>query len=187
MNLFRLTIFAKSSILDVWQGSEYASETRFSLQHTSVHGQISLRHRTHIRNSHPEVFIIKGALRNFAKLTEKHLCQSLFFNKLAALSPATLLKKSLRYRCFPVNFAKFLRTPFIIEHLRMTSSDILKVRKIFIRSLERLLSILCPFNLLVIAGLLSFDIFQYLALFPVFYSILQYKSIILPPWMQDVA
>ena len=26
--------------------------------------------------------------------------------------PATLLKKRLRHRCFPVNFAKFLRTPF---------------------------------------------------------------------------
>ena len=30
----------------------------------------------------------------------------------------TLLKKWLRHRCFPVNFAKFLRTPFLTEHLR---------------------------------------------------------------------
>ena len=29
----------------------------------------------------------------------------------------TLLKKRLWYRCFPVNFAKFLRTPFFTEHL----------------------------------------------------------------------
>ena len=29
----------------------------------------------------------------------------------------TLLKKSLWYRCFPVNCAKFLRTPFFTEHL----------------------------------------------------------------------
>ena len=29
-----------------------------------------------------------------------------------------LIKKRLRYRCFPVNFAKFLRTPFVIEDLR---------------------------------------------------------------------
>ena len=28
-----------------------------------------------------------------------------------------LIKKRLRHRCFPVNFAKFPRTPFIIEHL----------------------------------------------------------------------
>ena len=33
------------------------------------------------------------------------------------LSPATLLKKRLWHRCFPVNFVKFLRTPFFIEHL----------------------------------------------------------------------
>ena len=31
-------------------------------------------------SSHPEVFCRKGVLRNFAKFTGKHLCQSLFFN-----------------------------------------------------------------------------------------------------------
>ena len=31
--------------------------------------------------------------------------------------PATLLKKRLWHRCFPVIFVKFLRTPFYIEHL----------------------------------------------------------------------
>ena len=31
--------------------------------------------------------------------------------------PATLLKKRLWHRCFPVNFVKFLRTPISIEHL----------------------------------------------------------------------
>ena len=36
---------------------------------------------------------------------------------LEKLRPATLLKKRLWYRCFPVNFVKFLRTPFFIEHL----------------------------------------------------------------------
>ena len=33
------------------------------------------------------------------------------------LSPATLLKKTLWHRFFPVNFVKFLRTPFYREHL----------------------------------------------------------------------
>ena len=33
------------------------------------------------RSSRPEVFYKKDVLRNFAKFTEKHLCQSLFFNK----------------------------------------------------------------------------------------------------------
>ena len=31
--------------------------------------------------------------RNFAKFAGKHLCQSLFFNKVADLRPATLFKK----------------------------------------------------------------------------------------------
>ena len=60
----------------------------------------------------PEVFYKKGALKNFAKFTGNHLCQSLFFNKVAGLRPATLFKKRLCHRCFPVNFAQFLRTLF---------------------------------------------------------------------------
>ena len=64
------------------------------------------------------MFCKKGVLRNFEKLTGKHLFQRLFFNKVVGLSPATLLKKSLWRRCFPANFAKFLRTPFFTEHLR---------------------------------------------------------------------
>ena len=65
------------------------------------------------RSSHPEVFCKKGVLRNFAKFTGKHPCQGLFFNKVAGLRPATLLKKRPWRRCFPVNFAKFLRTTFL--------------------------------------------------------------------------
>ena len=69
------------------------------------------------RSSRPKVFCKKGVLRNFTKFTGKHLCQSLFFNNVAGLRPATLLKKGLWRRCFPVNFVKFLRTPFFTEHL----------------------------------------------------------------------
>ena len=66
----------------------------------------------------PEVFCKKGVFRNFAKFTGKHLRQILLFNKVASLRPVTLFKKRPWHRCFPVNFAKFLRTPFLIEHLR---------------------------------------------------------------------
>ena len=38
--------------------------------------------------------------------------QGHFSNKVAGLKPVTLLKKRLRHRCFPVKFAKFLRTLF---------------------------------------------------------------------------
>ena len=52
----------------------------------------------------------KGVLRNSAKFTGKDLCRGLFFNKVTSLRPATLLKKKLRRRCFPVSFSQFLRT-----------------------------------------------------------------------------
>ena len=66
----------------------------------------------HFRSSHRRFSGRKGVLRNFAKFTGKHLCHSFFFNKAAGLRRATLLKKRLWDRCFPVNFAKFATTPF---------------------------------------------------------------------------
>ena len=64
------------------------------------------------RSCRPEVFCKKDFLRNFTKLTGKHLCQSLFFNKVAGLRPTTLLKRDSN-TCFPVNFVKFLRIPLV--------------------------------------------------------------------------
>ena len=55
----------------------------------------------------------EGFLNNFTKLIGKRLCQSLFFNKVAGLRPADLLKKRLRHKCFSVGFVKFLRTTFL--------------------------------------------------------------------------
>ena len=86
-------------------------------------------------SSCPEVFYKKDVLRNFAKFTGKHLCRTLFFTKVAGLRPTTLFKKRLWHRCFPVDFAKFLRAPFLTEHLRWlllklfgrSSEDITKV------------------------------------------------------------
>ena len=55
------------------------------------------------RSSRPEVFCKKGVLSNFAKFRGKHLCQGLFFVKVTGV----------KHRCFLLNFAKFLRTPFV--------------------------------------------------------------------------
>ena len=60
-----------------------------------------------------ELFCKKAVLKNFANFTGKHLCESLFVNKVVGLRPATLLKKRLWHRRFPVNFAKFLQKPFL--------------------------------------------------------------------------
>ena len=64
------------------------------------------------------VLLRKGVLSSFAKLTGKHKCQSFLFNEVAGLRLATLLKKRLWHRRFPVNFAKFPRTPY-----RTTTDD----------------------------------------------------------------
>ena len=47
------------------------------------------------RSSRPEVFCEKGVLRNFAKFTGKHLCQSLFFNKVAGGACNFIKKETL--------------------------------------------------------------------------------------------
>ena len=67
----------------------------------------------HVEKQSVEVFCKKGALRNFTKFTGKHLCQSFFFNKFAGLYYQTLLKNRFWHKCFPVNFAKFLRISFL--------------------------------------------------------------------------
>ena len=55
----------------------------------------------------------KGVLRYFAKLKGKHLCKSLFFNKVTGLPEFyNFVKKKLWHRCLSVNFVKFLRTTF---------------------------------------------------------------------------
>ena len=93
------------------------SQNKYSNWKTACHIKPKSLCKLNSRSSHPEVFCKKGVLRNFAKFTGKHLKQSFFFNKVADLRPATLLKKRLLERCFPVKFAKFLRTPFLTEHL----------------------------------------------------------------------
>ena len=59
------------------------------------------------------MFCKQGIIKYFRKFSEKHLFQSLFFNKVAGLRPAALLKNRLRHRCFPVNFVKcFVTFPY---------------------------------------------------------------------------
>ena len=66
-----------------------------------------------IGSCHLEVFCEKCVLKNFAKFTEKHLCQSLF---LIMLKASTLLKKRLWHRCFI--WILLNKNTFFIEHIR---------------------------------------------------------------------
>ena len=77
--------------------NKYERHTIFSCSARTVHNTLFLTSSQKIcidqkrifeimyhRSIHPEVFCNKGALRNFvAKFTGKHLCQSLFFYKVA--------------------------------------------------------------------------------------------------------
>ena len=58
------------------------------------------------RSSHTDVSCKKGVLENFAKFTGKQQCWILFFNKVAGLRPAILLKKGLQ-QCFSGNLRNF--------------------------------------------------------------------------------
>ena len=87
---------------------------------------------SHYRSSHHRCSVRKGVLRSFAKFTRKHLCQILFFNKVAGLTPATLLKKRLWHRCFLVNFCEISKNTFFTKHLRATASAIRMLLIIFL-------------------------------------------------------
>ena len=57
------------------------------------------------------------------------------FNKVSDLKGGNVIKKRLQHRCFLVNIAKFLRTPFFTEHLRRLCGRIKKANG-FITSSE---------------------------------------------------
>ena len=64
-----------------------------------LHGFTKYQEPWFFRSSRREVFCKKYVLKNLEKFKVKH-------------RPATLLNKRLWQRLFPVNFVKFLRTPF---------------------------------------------------------------------------
>ena len=56
--------------------------------------------------------VTKSVLKNFANFPKKHLFLSLFLVKLQA-EACNFIKKKLQHSCFPVKFAKFLKTPIL--------------------------------------------------------------------------
>ena len=81
------------------------------------------------RRSRRLYYAEKAVLKNFANVTGKHLCWSLFLMKSYAFRPATLLKRDSKIDLFLVKFAKFLRTPIfknICERLLSSSYDLHK-------------------------------------------------------------
>ena len=58
-----------------------------------------------------------GSLCSFVKVSHlhfhKYICSLTQRSISFCLRPATLLKNGLWHRCFPLNFVKFLKTPFL--------------------------------------------------------------------------
>ena len=64
-----------------------------------------------LQKQSPGVFYKKGVLKNFTKPSAKHLCQSLFFNKVAGL------------QVFSCKIGEIFKNTLLTEHLRRTASD----------------------------------------------------------------
>ena len=81
----------------------------------------------------------KVVLRNFAKFTGKHLCESLFLNKVAGLKPqpCNFIKKETLAQVFSCEFCKISKNSSFTEHLQTTVSGISKFA-LFKNSLETL-------------------------------------------------
>ena len=61
----------------------------------------------------PRGVLLKRCPYKSRKIHKNTFVPEPFFYKVAGLRPATLLKKRLWHWCFPVNFTKFLRRPFL--------------------------------------------------------------------------
>ena len=72
------------------------------------------------RSSHRRCSIRKGVFRNFVKLIGKHLCQSLFFNKVAGCN---FVKKETLAQVFSYEFCEISWNTFLTEHLWVTASE----------------------------------------------------------------
>ena len=114
----------------------------FVYKHTKILRALCLNKGDHIREDTYEkkCYVLEAFFRNCSvkkvflknsQNSQENICvrvsfliklqaSDLFFNKVAGLKPATLLKKRLWHRCFLMNFEKFLRTPFLKEHWLLT-------------------------------------------------------------------
>ena len=81
---------------------------------------------------------VKNVFLEISENSQENACTrvSLLINlpHACCLRHATLLKKRLWHKCVPVNFAKFLRTSFLKEHLRWLLLTIKILRDTVIRA-----------------------------------------------------
>ena len=76
------------------------------------------------RSSRPEVFCERGVLKNFAKCTGKHLCQSLFLNKVAG-DACNVIKKETLAQVFSWEFCEISKNTFSYRAPLVAASGLL--------------------------------------------------------------
>ena len=76
-----------------------------------------------IRSTHRRCSVKKSVLRNFAKVTGKYLCQSLFFNKVAGLACNFIKKESLA-QVFSCEFCEISENTFFHRRPLAAASEI---------------------------------------------------------------
>ena len=77
-------------------------------------------------SSYGRCFVKKGVLKNFAELTGKHLCQSLFLNKVEGgcfliklqAEACNFIKKETLAQGFSCDFCEIFQNTFFTEHLQ---------------------------------------------------------------------
>ena len=76
------------------------------------------------RSSRLDVFCRKIVLRNFAKFTGKHLCQGVFFDKVAGLRPKAckFIKKEILVQGFSCEFYEIFKNTFFYRTPPVTAS-----------------------------------------------------------------
>ena len=80
-----------------------------------------------LRSSHRRCSVKKGVLRNFAKFTGKHLCQSLSFNKVAG-GACNFIKKDTLAQVFSYEFCEVSKNTFFTEHVWAPASRAFSIR-----------------------------------------------------------
>ena len=92
----------------------------------AVHWVLFFHHKASKRQKQPpKCSVKKGVLRNFGKFTGKHLCQSLFFNKVAGF-----IKKETLTQVFSCEFCKTSKNTFSYRTPLVAASNCYKNRTI---------------------------------------------------------
>ena len=81
--------------------------------------------------SRPDVFCEKGVLRTFAKFTRKHLCQSLFFNRVAG-GACIFIKKENLPQVFSCEFAASVGVPQKFPNIHLKVCNSIKKKGVFL-------------------------------------------------------